>query len=162
VIRVLTGIPGTGKTTVGDYLAREHDFEHFDFEHVPTLAHYLRSQPEQHGSLGVTLRRDRDIVITWGFVPDVQLPHVLFLRERGFDWIWFDGDRDAARRVFVKRGTVPEHLLDIQLQKIKEHIDLTVLKPRVINTFDSTGQFRPLSEIGAQLLEGSAHTRSAA
>ena len=29
---LITGVPGTGKTTVGDYLASEYGFVHLDFE----------------------------------------------------------------------------------------------------------------------------------
>ncbi len=92
-------------------------------------------------------------MVTWGFVPSVQLAVVLLMRRLGFEWVWFDGNHpEAARRTFVKRGTVPEAALDVQLQEIALHIDLDRLQPRLLNTFDAAGAFRPLDEIAMELL----------
>lgn len=100
-------------------------------------------------------RRADDVVVSWGFVPDVQLPVVKLMRGLGFDWVWLDGDRAAARRAFLTRGDVPEYLLDIQMDKIGRHIDLEALKPRIVDPFDGRGDFRPLPEIAADVV-GSA------
>jgi hypothetical protein len=43
----------------------------------------------------------RDVVITWGFVPDSQLRAVLELRGLGFEWLWFDGDRELALKNYL-------------------------------------------------------------
>ena len=149
---LITGIPATGKSTIGDYLAGKHGFVHLDFESAPTLGRYVRSGivPDVEALLSV----DRDTVITWGFVPDVQLGAVQALRDAGFEWIWFDGDRVAATRAFVRRATVPVAALNVQMGKIDQHIDLALLQPRIINTFDGRGRFRSKGEIAADVLEG--------
>jgi hypothetical protein len=95
-------------------------------------------------------------VVTWGFVPELQLPAVLLIRELGFEWIWFDGNRTAARRVFIARGTVSVHALDIQMAAIDRHIDLAKLQPRMLDTFDSMGNFRPIDEICNELLSSAS------
>jgi hypothetical protein len=149
---LITGVPGTGKTTIGDYLANAHGFEHLDFEHRPTLTRFFgRGETGLRAELDA-LRERGDVVITWGFDPDAQLAAVLFLRDFGFSWIWFDGDRAAARREFLRRDTVHETARAVQLEKIDRHIDLSALRPRLINTFDGEGAFRSLAEISSELL----------
>lgn len=73
------------------------------------------------------------------------------MRDRGFDWVWLDGNRDAARRVFLERGTGFEELLDVQMTKINRFIDSAVLEPRVVNAFDGNGNFRPLQEVASEV-----------
>jgi hypothetical protein len=79
------------------------------------------------------------------------------LRKLGFRWIWFDGNRVAARRAFIARGTVPEHLLDLQMQRIEQHLGPEPHGAKVIDTFDADGVFLPHEEITNPVLaEGSA------
>jgi hypothetical protein len=154
---LVTGIPGTGKTTVGDYLAAEHGFDHLDFEKPATLVRFFgRSETGFRSEHDALARAGRSVIVTWGFVPTAQLAAVLFMRELGFEWVWFDGNRDAARRAFCRRGTVPEAALDVQLAAIDQHIDLEQLRPRLLNTFDTAGDFRPLREIADELLAPAA------
>jgi shikimate kinase len=40
---LLTGVPGTGKTDLGNYLAEHHAFRHVDFETV-ALPRFWRQQ----------------------------------------------------------------------------------------------------------------------
>ena len=151
---LITGIPGIGKTTIGDYLAAHRGFQHLNFEIGTTMQRFLSGGEDglvreiAHSEQG-----RRDTVITWGFLPAEQLPAVLRLCELGYTWVWLDGDRDAARRAFLKRGDVPEYLLDRQLERIAQHLDLAMLQPRILNTFDGEGHFRPLDKIAAELLE---------
>ena len=74
------------------------------------------------------------------------------MQAQGFEWIWFDGNRDAARRAFVARGDVSAAALEIQMRAIARHIDLGRLQPQLLNTFKTSGEFRPLTEIAAELL----------
>lgn len=154
---LITGIPGSGKTTVGNYLAWKHGFEHLDFERSSMLERFLgRGETSLRSELELLMRSGRDIVVTWGFLPGAQLSLVLLMRELGFEWIWFDGDRPAARRAFIARGTVSEAALDVQLRAIAQHVDLDKLQPQRLNTFDASGEFRPLDEIAAELMASSA------
>jgi hypothetical protein len=94
-----------------------------------------------------------DVVITWGFLPDVQLVFVRALRSLGFTWVWFDGNRPAARREYLWVGRV-EAALDRQMERIHANIDphMARLAPAAVNTFDDTGQFREPDEIVTELL----------
>ncbi len=158
---LITGIPGTGKTTVGDYLAEAHAFRHLDLE-PPSVDVVALDGPVEgfQARIGALAGDARRIVVTWG-VPVRFLPFVLQLRNAGFEWFWFDGDRTAARRTFKERGTVPEEALDIQLGEIDKHLNMDALRLRFLNTFASDGSFRPLDEIAAELLGESAHPGAA-
>jgi adenylate kinase family enzyme len=152
---LLTGIPGTGKTTVANFLVEQHDFRLLDFEDVPTLSRYWQFGTRGFRTQLKTLKqRGQDIVVDWGFVPSAHLDMVKFMRSLGFEWIWLDGDREAAHRAFTKRGTVGEQAWQIQLKAIA-HIDLVALNPRVVDPFYSTGEFRAVEDVVSELLSGS-------
>jgi hypothetical protein len=149
---LLTGIPGTGKTTLGNYLRDERGFEHLDFE-TEQLRRYLPNGVDLDTSQVAQLKREgRDVVISWGFSPHKQVAAVVALRDLGFRWIWFDGDRVAARRAFLNRGNKREERLDRQLARIEAHIDLAALAPIEIDPFDGAGEFRPLETLAADVL----------
>src|SRR6185312_11350769 len=112
---LITGIPGTGKTSYGNKFASEFGFVHIDLEDQQTLT-ALAYDPAQF--ISQLTGQQRSVVVTWGFVPDeVQTGIVLQFRSVGFKWIWFDGNRPAAVREFRKRGTVPEQLLRLQMDR---------------------------------------------
>jgi len=151
-----------GKTEMGNYLQDHCGFKHLDFESETTLTRYLGAGEVGFRDRVADLKRTgRDVVITWGFVPDVQLTAVLALRSLGFILVWFDGNRAAARREYLKVGR-PKNLLARQLSKIAIHVDLKVLAPIVINTFDANGDFRSRDQIALQLLETQSFGTSAA
>jgi hypothetical protein len=154
-LMLITGVPGTGKTTLGCHLAKQHGFRHIDFEREDglELKRFWRFGERGFRTQVKTLKlKKQDVVVTWGFVPDRQLEKAKAMRSAGFEWIWTDGDRAAARRVFVARGTVEEPLFDAQIKRIETFINPAQLGIRVVNPFDSIGNFRPLEEIADELL----------
>lgn len=140
---LITGIPGTGKTTVGDELAQKHDFKHLDFE-SDAIREFLENPATFIEKLAESKRH---IVITWGFMPEKQTELVLQLKESGFKLIWFDGNREAARKAFNKRGTVPEKALYIQLGNIESFNVVDRIQPIRYDTFDKKGRFKALPQI---------------
>ncbi|HRH33042.1 MAG TPA: hypothetical protein PK720_02810 [bacterium] len=144
---LITGIPGMGKTTVGEYLSKYYNFIHWDVEKDPERSDLITQ-------LG-------NIVITWGFpVKDENIEIIEKLRINGFDLIWFDGDREAARREFVERDSKlgmdyfnsQLELLEKQLQRIKDSNVIERLKPRIINTFNREHKFRNIKDIVDEIL----------
>src|SRR3989344_1170302 len=101
---LITGVPGTGKTSIGDYLQEHHGFTHYNLEDDATLV--LFSQ-DKDGFVNSASKKDK-VVITWGFMPYQQAEHVIRIKKQGFSLIWLDGNRIAAFREFMKRGTVSE------------------------------------------------------
>ncbi len=88
---LLSGLPGGGKTALGDTLAADHGFFHADME-----ADNWALAQEAHRAPDAFLRAfpdNRDVVLTWGFHPLVSL-HVVQVLVRGdFTPVWLDGDR---------------------------------------------------------------------
>jgi hypothetical protein len=94
------------------------------------------------------------VVVTWGFGPNCERSAFLVqqLRNAGFKWIWFDGNRPAALREFQKRATSPpEIFFYAQMYRIEETRIVELRKPIVINSFDDRGQFKPTKELLAEI-----------
>ena len=137
---LITGIPGTGKTQFGDYLAAAHDFVHRDLELSEELAKFVKDPAEYLAAL--CLASDR-VVISWGFIPAPEhIELVRSFRNYGFEIIWFDGDRPAALRQFCKRGTSPEEHFYLQMYRIENSKSREQVDPIVINNFDGRGEFK--------------------
>jgi hypothetical protein len=60
----------------------------------------------------------------------------------GFKLLWFDGNRPAALREFLKRGDVPEICFYIQMCKIEHCRIVQQIKPSIVNPFDELGRFK--------------------
>lgn len=147
---LITGIPGTGKTTLGENLAKDFGFVHYDLED-PNTFNSLFADPTQF--IGDALKTAGGIVATWGFVPDNQpsVALVLQLKTAGFKLIWFDGNRPAALRAFIKRGTVPEILFYLQMYRIEVSKIIDTIKPLIIDPFDAQNQFKSTDELLREL-----------
>lgn len=133
---LITGIPGTGKTTLADNLAKDFGFVHHDLED-PSVLQRLFANPTQF--IADTLSQNRDTLLTWGFVPDHQqsVALILQLKTAGFKLIWFDGNRPAALQAFIRRGTVPEIFFYLQMYRIEASKIIDIIKPVVIDPFDA-------------------------
>jgi adenylate kinase family enzyme len=143
---LITGIPGTGKTTYGNEFAKEFGFLHFDLEDQQILNRFV-ANPAQF--IGKLLNGEKGVVLTWGFGPDDEpsVSLVQQLKNAGFKWIWFDGNRPAALREFQRRATVQEIAFYIQMFRIEKSKIVERLKPIVVNSFNDGGQFKPTKEL---------------
>jgi adenylate kinase family enzyme len=129
---LITGIPGTGKTTFGETLARDHGFRHHNLEDQTTLNRWGADPKEFVREI---VRQKADAVVTWGFVPDHEpsFQSVLDFKKSGFKVVWFDGNRPAALREFIKRGTVAEVCFYVQMYKTESTNVIERIKPVIIN-----------------------------
>src|SRR5882762_2856488 len=102
---LITGIPGTGKTTFGDTGAKDFGFHHHNLEDIATLTRWAANPTEFVQGI---VRQKRNSVVTWDFVPDhvPSVQSVLDFKKSGFKLVWFDGNRPAALQAFRRRGTV--------------------------------------------------------
>lgn len=150
---LITGIPGTGKTEIGKYLKRQNGFHHLDIEVIINSGKYGTNWLGKLEELIAQAKdKDTDLVLTWGFLPAQDHQRVQYLRTLGFTLVWFDGDKQAARRVFVKRGEPKETAFDQQLNLINSFGVTSYLRPIEYNTFDETGNFKKKEVIAQDLL----------
>ena len=140
---LITGIPGTGKTFMGNYFQEHLGFLHIDMEEKPQR--FSRSTNKFLAST------DEDLVVTWGFSP-VDLSAVQRVQRLGFFTTWFDGNRDAALRSFNRRGTVEERMFHIKLNNIEVCQIVSHLQHVQVNTFDEDGEFRSQKDIADEIL----------
>lgn len=140
---LITGIPGSGKTSFGDYLKYDHNFFHVDVEKRDPIEPMLG-----------------DYVITWGFVPDSfgSIALINSLKEEGFKHIWFDGNRKASKRNYLRRTRKKNRpineslsLWNRQLNKINDTKIIEQLKPIVINPFNIFGTFKNQNKLFKQI-----------
>jgi hypothetical protein len=136
----ICGVPGTGKTSIGDYLSAKLGFIHIDIEREMVL-------PDLNDI-------HHDIVVTWGFVPDdsLSLKYVDYLRNNGFKLIWLDGNRVASQKAFLARNTVPIEAYNRQIEKINSTKIILKLNPILINPFQANSLFKAKEDIVAELL----------
>ncbi len=65
---------------------------------------------------------------------------------------WFDGEREVARREFLKRGTGNEEAFDVQVARI-EGLHLLSFPHQTINPFGSDRQFLPAFVVAERVLQ---------
>lgn len=130
-LMLITGIPATGKTTVGNFLRDNFNYKHINFEDGASLNRFALN-PTTYTSTELS---QGDIVITWGFVPvEEQIKIVNDLKNYGFKLVWFDGNRLAAFREYLKEGR-QEKAFYLQMYRIEDSNVIAVIEPTVINTF---------------------------
>jgi len=144
---LVTGIPGTGKTFIGNYLQKHLGFYHLDIEEEKELRMDFFKNPESF-----LASKKGNFVATWGFSPD-NLQTVQKVQSHGFFTIWFDGNREAALRSFNQRGDVSEEKFHNQIQNIERCQTVRKLKHIQINTFDDQGEFRSPKDIAEEILQ---------
>jgi hypothetical protein len=147
---LITGIPGTGKTTLGHHLNTSRGYTHFDLEDRETLS---RLTAPQSSFLYKVISTIGDVVVTWGFpVNDWAVTQVVLLRANGFHLVWFDGDRSIALKIFNRRGDVPEWLFHRQIASIESTKIIHRLQPRIVDPFGADGEIKPLELLAEAVL----------
>lgn len=135
---LIAGIPGTGKTTIGNYLEKHYGYHHLDVEDFIRNFSHLPDFP---------LRGD--FVGTWGFMPnETQFVVIDYLRKNGYVLFWFDGDRKIAFNHFIERERknnreiIAIEEFNRQIARIDEANVINRLKPIILNPFEENGSFR--------------------
>jgi hypothetical protein len=122
---LLSGIPGSGKSSFGRWLQAAKGFIYLDIENgalesaglTPLWNSMFSPQRSVTGFVSALGRMANPVVLDWGF-PPLHLPIVESLTQAGVEVWWFDGDRGAARDSFLRRGTVSVECLNIQMDAI--------------------------------------------
>lgn len=143
---LITGIPGTGKTEIGEYLKEKYGYEHLNFEVSPLPPYEF----EQFKPFFQALPKNKKVVITWGFGSSAHKNHVDYIVGLGYKHIWFDGNRVAAFREFMKRENNDEQreeAFHIQMDDIIKTGIVKGISAKIVNTFDENGNFKDKQKI---------------
>lgn len=145
---LIAGIPGVGKTAMGDFLESRH-YLHIDMEK------YHRTRRVLDDTEAFILRyfpKDRNIVLTWGFSPDEKTIKVINrLHDYGFRIYWFEGNSRSARKAAMKRKGFDEAVLKKQMDSLSVWNVPRNIHAKRIGVFDKKGEFRKLSDIARRI-----------
>src|SRR5438093_949094 len=112
-ILLLSGLPGSGKSSFARWLAKSKGYVHLDFDHGDLekqclhrlFDEFVFSRSEQF--IANLLEIEEPVCLDWGFPPRL-LPIVHRLADAGVGIWWFDADPDVAKKHFLRRGDVSE------------------------------------------------------
>ena len=149
---LISGIPGTGKTTVAEHLAQHLGYTHIDMEADSFSA---RRELEHDAEVFIgRLANIEHVVVSWGFSPYIDRPGIDKFITAGYKFVWLDGDHVVALRNFLRReNNDPRQEANYygQMQMILSTELTERLKPICINPFVDGG-FRPSEEIAAEII----------
>ncbi|MDP1693911.1 MAG: hypothetical protein Q8L34_00025 [Candidatus Woesearchaeota archaeon] len=142
---LIAGIPGVGKTTIGNFLESKYKYKHFDMEKYHRTSRIIKNVDK---FIVKYFEKNKDIVITWGFSPDQKTIDVVnLLHKYGFKIFWFDGNRNSAGRATMQRKTFDEIVLKKQMQALDKWNVPKKINAKIINVFDKKGNFRGITKI---------------
>jgi hypothetical protein len=155
----VAGIPGTGKSHFGQWLAHNRGYIHVDAEIPGDLERAgLRSlwdeayRTAECIRLAEHIRRlGRPLIFNWGF-PLHSLPIAVALKTAGFDSWWFDADLIAARQAFSEHG-LNGNSFDLQVASIQSSTQSinALFEPKKILVLDKLGARLPPEEIFSRI-----------
>lgn len=141
---LVTGVPGAGKTCLGEYLEKNHNFQHYDFE-TNIYNDFINDKENFINKIKLS---NKDMVITWGFGPDSGgIALVVYLRQNGFKLFWLDGNRVGSFKAFLMRGDVSLEAYYFQMYRIENSKVIDILKPIQMNPFNNDYSFRDKEEL---------------
>ena len=161
---LITGIPGSGKTTIGEYLKNNFNYFHMDMESDENLG-YLKIEKMLDNPVEFIeefINKFSNIVITWGFIPGDRHIEIINMLKKDYNFmlIWFDGDRKSAKNAFIRRSKkkgekyfkIAMEELNLQIPSINNSNVIERINPIIINTFDDNQNFKNSEEVIKEIL----------
>jgi adenylate kinase family enzyme len=145
---LISGVPGTGKTTVA---------EHFGYTHIDMEADSFRARRELEQNAQAFLGELAslpNVVLSWGFSPYMDRPGVEGVIAAGYKFVWLDGSHVVSLRNFLEREHNDPHQEanyygQMQMILVTELVER--LRPIQVDPFTGD-QFRPVEEIATEIM----------
>jgi len=156
------GVPATGKSWLGNWLAGEQGYLHIDaekdngadFDRAGAHSEWdnLISTGHARSFIQAIGRQPQPVVLDWGF-PTRYLYVVSALQEEGVRAWWLNADRALARAAFEKRGGIDLHCFDKQMTDVQREWTLIkyVFGSRIISGFSPDGSQRRPEHLWAEI-----------
>lgn len=142
---LITGVPASGKTTMGNWLAKNYGYTHLDFDEEKHSNLIYKDDGGFDAIKRIIRESPQPFVISFGFVPVylVWIVKMMMMKEVEAAF-WFDADYEIAQELFEKRNKdlpvfVKERKLEqfhIQMARIKRHWEIMYpfFSPNIITT----------------------------
>jgi hypothetical protein len=158
-ILLLSGIPGSGKSSYGRWLVGNKGYIHLDFDQGDIEKHGLAKLFGEFASgrsdqfIAALLKKDAPICLDWGFPPSC-LPIVQRLADAGVDAWWFEAEAQLAKKHFLHRGTVSEAAFNEQMTNIdaSRGAIMKVFGQHIVHALKPDGTHVSCEEIYAQMV----------
>ena len=161
----LAGVPATGKTWLGSWLAEQRGYVHIDAERNGGSdfdAHGLHEAWDEviatgraDGFVAAADRLGKSVVVNWGF-PTCYLYVVSALQSAGVDAWWLQAERTLARAAFTARGGIDPRCFEKQMDDIEREWLLIspVFGSKIVDGLRSDGTQRTPAELWAEMAAG--------
>jgi len=158
----VAGVPATGKSWLGQWLAEKHGYVHIDAERDGGIdfdragVHNEWNDLISTGRAGTFVRAigrlPNPVIVNWGF-PTRYLYVVSALQAEGVRTWWLHAQRHLARQAFVARGGIAPVLFDQQMADIERKwlLIASVFGSRVVEGLNSNGSQRTPEELWREI-----------
>ena len=154
----VAGVPATGKSWLGQWLAEAHGYLHIDAERdggsdfdqagVHNEWDQLMSTGLANTFVKAIRSLSKPVIVNWGF-PTRYLYVVSALQAEGVRIWWFHARRHLARQAFVARGGIDPVCFDQQMDNIEREwlLIASVFGSHVVEGLNSDGSQRTPEEL---------------
>ena len=156
---LLSGIPGSGKTTVGEYLNEKYGFYLYETDkRWDEFINELRRLGVEKFIEKLLDENGTRVCLEWGFDPLVFLDDIISFKDHGASIFWLTCDRRIALLNYLKKNISKDPACicwSSQVNKI-DYVGLPTSDFTIIQTYHN-GNSIPFEELTQKILSKSAY-----